>query len=47
MLASNSTFLRTYPVPWPVFSTRNYTKDAEGWWVPSKRNRNRRNKKML
>ena len=31
---SNSTYLRTYPVPWPIFSTKNYTKDSEGWWNP-------------
>ena len=39
MSTSSVTYLRTYPVPWPIFSTKNYTKDEEGWWVPSRRNR--------
>ena len=26
------TFLRTYPVEWPIFSTKNYFKDVDGWW---------------
>jgi len=28
------TYLQLYPIPWPVFSTKNYTKDSEGWWNP-------------
>lgn len=38
-----TTYLRTYPVPWPIFSTKNYSKDEEGWWNPKKKFR--RNKK--
>lgn len=29
-----SQYLRTYPIPWPVFSTKHYTKDEEGWYHP-------------
>ena len=25
-------YLRTYPVIWPIFSTKNYVKDNDGWW---------------
>ena len=29
-----SKYLRTYPVAWPEFRTKNYIKDADGWWNP-------------
>lgn len=34
MSSSNKkiTYLRTYPVQWPIFSTKNYFKDPDGWW---------------
>ena len=36
-----TTYLQTYPIPWPIFSTKNYVKDNDGWWHW----RNRKNKK--
>ena len=37
-------YLRLYPIPWPVFSTKNYVRDQDGWWnwQPKKR-RSRKN----
>ena len=32
----HSQYLRLYPVPWPVFSTKNFRKDSDGWWNPVK-----------
>ena len=29
---SNKKYLKTYPIEWPVFSTKNYTRDSDGWW---------------
>ena len=25
-------YLRTYPIDWPVFRTKNYQQDSDGWW---------------
>jgi hypothetical protein len=38
----SSKYLRLYPIPWPVFSTKNCVKDTDGWWriVKPKRLRN-------
>jgi len=38
-------YLRTCPIAWPIFSTRFYTKDADGWWNPLPRKK--REKKTL
>ena len=38
---SQSRYLRTYPIEWPVFSIKIYKKDEEGWWNYSKKKRNR------
>ena len=37
------TYLRTYPVQWPIFSTKNYVKDVDGWWNPVKNKRKKKN----
>ena len=29
-----NTYLRLYPNPWPVFSTKFYKRDNDGWWNP-------------
>jgi len=31
-----SQYLRLYPVPWPVFSTKNFRQDSDSWWNPVK-----------
>ena len=38
-----TTYLRTYSAPWPVISTKNYTRNSDGWWCwnPKKRRNNR------
>lgn len=33
----NSRYLSLYPIPWPVFSIKNYTKDSDGWYNPKPR----------
>ena len=38
-------YLTTYPVPWPIFSTKFYIKDEDGWWNPT--SRKKREKKTL
>lgn len=39
-----SGYLRLYPIPWPVFSTKFYKQDSDGWWNPiNKRQRRTRN----
>ena len=30
-------YLRMYPIPWPVFRTKYYTQDSDGWWNPKPR----------
>lgn len=35
-------YLRTYPIEWPIFSTKNYVKDVDGWWNPVKKNKIRK-----
>ena len=32
-------YLQLYPVPWPVFSTKYYVQDQDGWWnnLPKKK----------
>ena len=35
-------YLRTYPIAWPVFSTKNYTRDEDGWWNWTPRRRIRK-----
>ena len=42
-LNNKVTFLRTYPVEWPVFSTKNYIKDIDGWWNYVKKIRYKKN----
>ena len=37
MNSNEKRYLRTYPVPWPVFSIKFYTQDKDGWWNPKKR----------
>jgi hypothetical protein len=36
MLSHHSQYLRLYPTPWPVFSTKNFRQDNDGWWNPVK-----------
>jgi hypothetical protein len=31
-MSNQDKYLRLYPVHWPVFSTKNYVKDQDGWW---------------
>jgi len=31
-MRKQSTYLRSYPVEWPLFSVKNYEKDVDGWW---------------
>jgi hypothetical protein len=38
-------YLRTYPVHWPIFSTKYYKKNEDGWWCPQPRKK--REKKTL
>lgn len=34
-------YLRNYPIDWPVFSTKFFKKDKDGWWNPiEKKNKN-------
>ena len=32
-------YLRTHPNLWPIYSTKNYVRDADGWWNPVKSKR--------
>ena len=34
-----SQYLRLYPITWPVFSTKNFKQDDDGWWNPVKSRR--------
>ena len=40
-------YLRTYPIEWPVFSTRFYTQDSDGWWNPKPRINKKKEKEIL
>lgn len=31
-MSRQTTYIRSYPVEWPVFSVKNYKKNEEGWW---------------
>jgi len=33
-MSKPTTYLKTYYCPWPIFSTKNYVKDSDGWWNP-------------
>jgi len=39
MPQKESDYLSYYPYNWPVFSTKHYTKDNNGWWNPKPRRR--------
>lgn len=28
----STTYLKTYPIQWPIFSIKNYVKNNDGWW---------------
>ena len=43
---NSSKYIRTYPINWPEFSTRNYTKDQEGFWEYTPKMRVRKNRLM-
>ena len=32
------TYLKTFGCPWPIFRTKYYKKDEDGWWNPIPRN---------
>jgi hypothetical protein len=36
---TTKTYLTTYPIEWPIFSVKYYSKDSDGWWNPIKRTR--------
>lgn len=38
-----TTYLRTYPTLWPVFGTKNYVKDNDGWWHWKPKNKFKKN----
>lgn len=40
-------YLRTYPVAWPIFSTKCYTQDSEGWWNPIPRKRRKKQEEIF
>ena len=42
MKTNSQKCLRTYPIEWPIFSTKNYKIDEEGWWNFSRKKRVRR-----
>jgi hypothetical protein len=42
-MSKKVSYLRTYPVQWPIFSTKNYVKDVDGWWNPIKKNKRKNN----
>jgi len=41
-MSKRVSYLRTYPVQWPIFSTKNYVKDVDGWWNPIKKNKRKK-----
>jgi len=38
-MSKKVSYLRTYPVHWPIFSIKNYVKDIDGWWNHVKKNK--------
>jgi len=42
-----SGYLRTYPCPWPIFRTKYYVKDNEGWWNPIPRQRRKKQEEIF
>lgn len=41
-MKTNKSYLVSYPTYWPIFSTKFYSKDSDGWWNPIKRNTKKR-----
>ena len=42
-MSNSKTYLRNFYCPWPIFSTKNYVKDADGWWNPLPRRKKVKN----
>ena len=40
---TDNKYLRLYPIYWPVFSTKKYVKDQDGWWNPNRIKRIKKN----
>jgi len=40
-------YLRHYPIDWPVFSTKFFKKDNDGWWNPIEKKKKNNEKQSL
>jgi len=46
-MTDRTTYLRRYPIDWPIISVKNYQKDVDGWWNWCPKKRARKNKVEL